>query len=116
MEDATCFLWGLSLFPPRDSLCHVSGLFLLSCLFLGLVPVCLAWPLTSMSWIQKRGGHYWSAGPGILPLSPSLPETNGGVKGLHPQPPSPSPPCSVAVRFSATLSVLFIPYTPLSCL
>lgn len=79
MKDATCFLWGLSLFPPRsldvscvprDSLCHVSGLFLLSCLFLGLVPVCLAWPLTSMSWIQERGGHYWSADPGILPLSP----------------------------------------------
>lgn len=72
--------WGLSLFPrqpldvscvPRDSLCHVFGLsLLLSCLFLGLVPVCLSWPLTSMSWIQERGGRYWAAGLSFSLASP----------------------------------------------
>ena len=47
-------------------------------------------------------------------LSPSLPETSGGMKGL---PPAASlfisSLFSVAVRFCAALSVMFILYTPL---
>lgn len=53
--------------------------------------------------------------PLFLPrLSPSLPEANGGMKGLHPAAPLfISSLFSVAVRFCAALSVVFIPYTHL---
>lgn len=113
--------WGLSLFPrqpldvscvPRDSLRHVFGLFfLLSCLFLGLVPVCLSWPLTSMSWIQERGGHYWAAGPGILSLSPSplpLPPRN---KWRH----EGSSPCSPSLHLLLVLCCCAFLYSSFGC-
>lgn len=84
-EEATCFLFGS--FSISASLCGhllfisflcVICLFFvfvfLSCLLLGLVPVCLSGPSTSMSWIQERGGHYCLLAPSplVFPLLPFL--------------------------------------------